>query len=332
MNELRMVRAVAVIAGAVGGLSGATYTLLAEQSKRTRLVIGTPGRPAPCADGTYLPDGSGPVAASSGSGPDLDSDFGEGFGQEPRSGEELRFVVLGDSSAAGVGVDHPEQLPGVLLARGMAEETGRPVRLSTHAVSGANTRRLPAQVDLALAEGADVALVMIGANDVRDRLPARVSASILGGELRRLRDAGTRVVVGTCPDFGMIRPIPQPLRTIARTWSVLLAGAQRIEAEQAGALAVPLGDLLSPEFLARRADLFSQDGFHPNAAGYEAAVAVLLAPLCAAAGLWGGEPAPLTRSATAMRLRGLLRRVASWLEDLATEGHEGEAAAARVAG
>lgn len=326
MNELRMVRAAAVIAGAVGGLSGATYKLLAEQSRRTRLVIGTPRQPALRADGTYLPDGSGPMTSGS------DAGFGERVGLSFGAGvgEELRFVVLGDSSAAGIGVDHPEQLPGVLLARGMAEETGRPVRLSTHAASGANTRRLPGQVDLALAEGSDVALVMIGANDVRDRLPARVSASILGGELRRLRDAGTRVVVGTCPDFGMIRPIPQPLRTIARVWSVLLAGAQRIEAEQAGALAVPLGDLLSPEFLARRADLFSQDGFHPNAAGYEAACAVLLAPLCAAAGLWGGEPGPFARSATAMRLRGLLRRVASWLEDLATEGHEGEAATARA--
>ncbi|HWE91143.1 MAG TPA: SGNH/GDSL hydrolase family protein [Pseudonocardiaceae bacterium] len=325
MMEMRMVRAAAVVAGAVGGLSGAAYGLLSEQSRRARLLIGVPERSPLRADGVYfpdgryLPDGRTPLCAR-------DTD--------PRA-DALRFVVLGDSSAAGLGVDHPEQLPGVLLARGLAEETGRSVRLLTLAVSGVNTHGLPTQIDLALTDRPDVAIVMIGANDVRDRLPVRVSAAVLGGELRRLRATGVHVVVGTCPDFGMIRRIPQPLRTIARTWSTLLASAQRVAAEQAGALAVPLGDLLSPEFLARPADLFSQDGFHPNAAGYEAAAAVLLAPLCAAAGLWGPEPSPAqVRSATADRLRGLVRRVESWLDDL---GHsdaptdEGEAAAARAA-
>ena len=42
-----------------------------------------------------------------------------------RPGDVLRFAVLGDSTAAGLGVDRPEQLPGVVLARGLAEETGR---------------------------------------------------------------------------------------------------------------------------------------------------------------------------------------------------------------
>jgi lysophospholipase L1-like esterase len=310
-----MFRVAAVVAGTVGGLSGAAYGLLSEQSRRARLLIGVPERAPLCADGVYLPDGRGPLTSN--------------------SADALRFVVLGDSSAAGLGVDHPEQLPGVLLARGLAEETGRPVRLVTRAVSGVNTRGLPDQVDLALAQPADLAIIMIGANDVRDRLPVGVSAAVLGRELCRLRAAGVQVVVGTCPDFGMIRRIPQPLRMIAHTWSVLLAGAQRAEAEQAGALSVPLGDLLSPEFLARPADLFSQDGFHPNAAGYEAAAAILLAPLCAAAGLWGAAPTPARiRSATADRLRGLVRRLESLLDDLGHNGDgdgDGEAAPAQVA-
>ncbi|HEX7660144.1 MAG TPA: SGNH/GDSL hydrolase family protein [Pseudonocardiaceae bacterium] len=318
MTGMRMVRAAAVLAGALGGLYGATYGLLTRQSRRARLVIGVPRQSPLRADGTYLPDGSGPLVS--------ETSASEGRDAGADCPDELRFAVLGDSSAAGVGVDHAEQLPGVLLARGLAEETARPVRLSTYAVSGANTRGLPAQVDQALARRPpDVAIVLIGANDVRDRLPARLAAKILGGELCRLRDAGTRVVVGTCPDFGMIQPIPQPLRTIARTWSLLLASAQRAEAIQAGALAVPLGDLLSPEFLARRTDLFSQDGFHPNAAGYEAAAAILLAPLCAAAGLWGAEPAPVgVRAVTAAKLRVLLNRLADWATGLASGGEDGD--------
>lgn len=274
MMGFRGYRTAAVLAGTVGGLSGAAYGLLTEQARRARTVIGSPDAPPLNADGVYLPDGTGPIPFS---------DFA--------AGDVLRFAVIGDSSAAGLGVDLPTQLPGVLLARDLAEEADRPVLLTTYAISGSTTRDLAAQVDHALTEGPTIALVIIGANDVTDRLSVRQSARLLSAQLDRLRAGDVAVVMGTCPDLGAIRPIPQPLRAIARAWSLLLARAQRVAVERAGYIAVSLAALLSPEFFARPNDLFSPDRFHPNAAGYEAAAAVLLAPVCAAAGVWTVERA-----------------------------------------
>jgi lysophospholipase L1-like esterase len=264
-------RTAAVVAGAVGGLSSAAYGLLMAQSERARIVIGEPESPPFNADGVYLPDGSGPHAP--------------GVGVDP-----LRFAVLGDSSAAGLGVDEAAQVPGVLLAKAMAEEAGRAVLLTTYAISGATTPELAGQVDLALAQPPAVALVIIGANDVSELLSIRDSARLLGVQLSRLREGGAAVVMGTCPNLGTIRPIPQPLRRLTGIWSLMLAGAQRRAVLRAECTPVVLAELLSPEFFARPDDLFSADRFHPNAAGYEAAAAILLAPLCVAAGVWTPRP------------------------------------------
>ena len=53
---------------------------------------------------------------------------------------------------------------------------------------------------------------------------------------------------GTCPDLGTVRPIPQPLRQVARRWSRRLAAAQTIATVEAGGRSVSLGSILGPEF------------------------------------------------------------------------------------
>jgi hypothetical protein len=107
----------------------------------------------------------------------------------------------------------------------------------------------------------------------------------LSEAVRRLRDAGVAVVVGTCPDLGTVRPIPQPLRQVARSWSRRLAAAQTIAVVEAGGRTISLGSILGPEFDAAPAVLFGPDRFHPSAAGYAALVSVLLPSALAALGL-----------------------------------------------
>lgn len=293
MVGVRLLRTTAVTVGALGGLSSAAYGLLSEQSRRARRVIGIPEDPPLNADGLYLPDGSRP---------------GDGLTDEltAEPAGTLRFAVLGDSLAAGVGADLRAQLPGVLLARELAEESGRPVRLRTFAISGATTPDIAGQVDRVIADRPELAMLIVGANDVTVKLLVPTSARLLGAQVARLTGAGITVVVGTCPDLGVIRPIPQPLRRVAGTWSRMLARAQRAVVLQAGGVPVPLADLLAPEFLARGHELFSKDQFHPNAAGYEAAAAVLLAPLCTAAGIWPTpvRSLPLRRSTPPLGLIG----------------------------
>ena len=262
MTGARAIKALIFAAGSVGGLSGAAYGLLNGQSKRARSIIGMPRDLPLNADGLYLPDGSGPYP--------------------PFRRDSVSFAVLGDSLAAGMGAELPEQLPGVRLARGLADEFDRPVRLVTHAISGSRTIDLEAQVDRALIDPPELALVIIGGNDVTARTSIGASASLLGRQVTRLIDAGATVVVGTCPDLAIVVPIPQPLRTIASRYSLSLARAQRRVLDEISARAVSLAALLSPEFLARPDELFSADRFHPNGKGYEFATRVLLAPLCAA--------------------------------------------------
>lgn len=304
--------AAAVGAGSVGTAGGA-YRLLREQAKQARTVIGKPTSAPPRADGVYDPAGGPP----SNDAP-----------------HELSLVVLGDSTAAGMGCSSPEEVPGVLLARGLTEESGRPVRLTTHAVVGATSRVLDAQVDMTLDLGGapDAVVVLIGANDVTARLSVARSAERLSAAVARLRSVGVVVVVGTCPDLGAVRPIPQPLRSVVRTWSLQLARAQHEAVRVAGGHPVALADLLSPEFLSSPDRFFSPDQFHPSAAGYDAAAGVMLPVLCSALGVWGGGsvPVPPLRSATAEARRPTARATAALNRELQSRARAGGTAATRM--
>ena len=56
----------------------------------------------------------------------------------------------------------------------------------------------------------------------------------------------------------------------------------------AGGVPVPLADLLAPEFLQAPELMFSDDKYHPSAAGYALAAKQLLPALCNALGEWTG--------------------------------------------
>ena len=296
MIATKALRLALLAAGTAGGLSGAAYGLLNGQAGHARRIIGPPVADPLRADGVHLPTGVGPVPRD----------------EVPEGVQPLEMAVLGDSSAAGLGASLPRELPGVRVAQGLAEEVDRPVALTTHAIVGARTQELSAQVDAVLQRPPDAVLIIVGANDVTSKLPVSRCAELLGEQVRRLVEADVKVVVGTCPDLGSIRPIPQPLRSVASRWSLALARAQRRSVEACGGYAVPLADLLSPEFLARPAEYFSPDKFHPSGAGYEAAADILLPVMCIAVGAWQGGPLPPapTRSETAEARRPTSRIVA----------------------
>jgi lysophospholipase L1-like esterase len=200
-------------------------------------------------------------------------------------GKPLVLAVLGDSSAVGLGVEHAGETPGVLIAAALAELAERPVRLVKFARSGAVSRDLSDQVEQALPEHPDVTVIMIGANDVTSRARPAESVRALAEAVRRLIGTDCQVVVGTCPDLGTIRPIAQPLRLLARRWSRQLAAAQTIAVVAEGGRTVSLGSVLGPSF-ATDHGLFSNDEFHPSAAGYAAAAASLLPSVADAIGVW----------------------------------------------
>jgi lysophospholipase L1-like esterase len=157
----------------------------------------------------------------------------------------------------------------------------------------------------------DAAVIMIGANDITALNGISSSARRVGAAVRRLRASGAVVVVGTCPDFGVITAIPQPLRFTARARGLRLARAQAAAVRGAGGTPVPLADLLAPEFLQAPELLFSEDNYHPSAAGYALAAKQLFPALCNALGEWTGGPVPeqpwVSGAAEARTIRARLR-------------------------
>ena len=265
---------IALAAAAALASTGSAYVgarnLLSVQADQARQVIPKSWEVPPRADGVYTP-GGGPVEKWH-----RDVPF------------DVHLMVFGDSTATGYGCAVADEVPGVLIARGLAEESGKRIRLNTKAIVGATSKGLSGQIDAMFVAGPppDAAVVMIGANDVTAVNGIGASARRLGDAVRRLRASGAVVVVGTCPDFGVITAIPQPLRLVARTIGLRLARAQAVAVRAAGGVPVPFSDLLAPEFLKAPDVLFSPDMFHPSAAGYALAAKQLLPALCKQLGEW----------------------------------------------
>jgi lysophospholipase L1-like esterase len=263
----RRIAAAAAYGG--GGLTtagGLLYGLLRLEAVAARRAIGTADDRVPDSTGWY----------------------GRG-----RPGPAIKIALLGDSSAAGYGVRSVEQTPGAWLGSGVAQQSDRRVHLRSLAVVGARSSDLEDQVRAALQTGPDVAVVLIGANDVTHGVLPSVSVRHLSEAVRHLRDEGVEVVVGTCPDLGTISPLPLPLRQVARVWSRRLAAAQTIAVVEAGGRTVSLGSILGPEFAAAPTLLFGPDRFHPSAVGYERLARVMVPSVLHALGLGDeGEDQP----------------------------------------
>ena len=222
--------------------------------------------------------------------PDATGWYGRG-----RPGPAIKIALLGDSSAAGYGVDRIVETPGAFLASGLAAQADRRVHLCTYAKVGAQSSDLDDQIDRALPGGPDLAVILIGANDVTHRVRPSQSVRYLAGAVRRLRDAGVVVLVGTCPDLGSVKPIPPPLKQVARSMSRRLAAAQAIVVVEEDGIAVSLGSILGPDFAAAPAVLFGPDRYHPSAEGYRAVAEVLVPSALNALGLGADEARRRTR-------------------------------------
>lgn len=205
---------------------------------------------------------------------DADRVWGERF-----DGPSLELVVFGDSIAAGLGAERRKDTLGARLAR----VERRPVRLRTAAVVGAESSMLRSQIDgLPAGYRPDVAVIVVGGNDVTHPVPVSTSVAHLDEAIGRLQDLGAAVVVGTCPDLGSLRPVPQPLRALGARLSRHLADAQAEAVARRNARAVSLRRAVGPFFVTQPDEMFSLDRFHPSALGYRRTAEALLPAVRAA--------------------------------------------------
>ncbi|MQA01592.1 MAG: SGNH/GDSL hydrolase family protein [Streptosporangiales bacterium] len=267
----RLATAVAYGGSGVGILGLSTLGVLALEGLLARRTVGPPRSEPPEAGGVYA-------------APDVPADT-----------RALSLLVLGDSAAAGLGATVPAETPGAQLAVGLSALARRPVRLHNAAAVGARSEHLDGQLDVAFEElpRPDIAMIIIGVNDVTHLRSPNQAVPYLRAAVERLRGLGTAVVVGTCPDLGTIRPFPQPLRAVAAAMGRRLAEAQTVATVEVGARTVSLGDLLGPQFAERPSEMFGPDRFHPSSIGYAAAAAALLPSAAAALDLDDGRDLPV---------------------------------------
>jgi len=201
----------------------------------------------------------------------------------PGVGTRLRFVVLGDSTVAGVGVDRAEDSLPYLIAQRVADAESRSVHVVSYGWAGARVadlvrQQLPRALEPIRATatepflpGADLVAVVIGSNDAthntaRGRFRSDMR-SVLEGVSAGAPNA--RVVLAGIPAFrGALRGI-EPLIFLADQYARLLRPIARAEAERVG---VAYADLARhvPERIRGRTDVLSSDQFHPSVVGYAA--------------------------------------------------------------
>lgn len=177
----------------------------------------------------------------------------------------IRLLVLGDSTAAGVGAaTQQEALPG-RLADALHARTGRGIRWRAVGRNGATARAIRERfLDEALAEPVDLLFLSVGANDA---MTMRGTGSFLR-DVRRILDAvdarnpSAFVLMSSLPVFGRFGLLPQPLRTALYRHSLALEAAARAVVERRP------NALMSNDPPPYAEDFWAPDLFHPSANGY----------------------------------------------------------------
>jgi lysophospholipase L1-like esterase len=179
----------------------------------------------------------------------------------------LRLALLGDSIAAGRGASRRTDTPAARLADRLRAD-GHAVTTRVFAAPGARSSALADQVGLSVGWRPQIAVVVIGANDLIHHTRAAHAAQHLGDAVRRLRGVGAEVVVAPAPDLSALPDTPAGLKPVLHSASMLLRDTQIVAARAAGAHVADRDHATAAAFAADRT-LFSADRFHPSSAGYE---------------------------------------------------------------
>lgn len=176
------------------------------------------------------------------------------------AGPPLRLLILGDSSGAGVGVDHQDDALLGHLTRALA--TDYCLEWQLLARTGATSPHALKMLDQA--GPIDVAVIALGVNDVTRLTSASKWLAVQNTLFQRLRDQhGARLICVTpIPPMGEFPLLPNPLRWVLGRHAARLQTARH-------ALFAQYPEYCPLSFdLPMDPTLMAQDGFHPGAQAY----------------------------------------------------------------
>lgn len=191
--------------------------------------------------------------------PRLPEAAGERSGEIGR-GPLMRLLILGDSSAAGVGVALQKDGLAGHLTRALAVQCAAKIRWELRARSGITSAQCQQWLEAEAPALADIAVVVLGVNDVVMQVPSHHAVRARAAIANRLRNAHgvAHVVFAPLPPVNRFPALPQPLRWVAG------ADARRHDAAVAEWAAGRDDVSHVPIDLPVNRGVMASDGFHPG--------------------------------------------------------------------
>ena len=177
---------------------------------------------------------------------------------EAGQGPLLRLLVVGDSSAAGVGASHQDEALLGHLVSGLA--TDHRVEFRLVAATGSTTQGSVRRLRKLPAETYDVAVTALGVNDSTRLVSAGKFLDDQSQLMSLLKDkfGVSKVVCSGLPPMHLFPALPHPLR-----W-VIGRKAQSLDKALEQWLATQLNAHFLKSDFTLNADLMASDGFHPG--------------------------------------------------------------------
>lgn len=173
------------------------------------------------------------------------------------------MLVLGDSTAVGVGANAPED---TVAARAAAYL--KATNVENYAVSGAVVQDLPEQIALAKSPHYDLILIQIGANNIIRFDNATTTSEKLGAIIDTLPEAD-KIILISAGDVGGAPMWPPPLRPIYTKLNVAYHAAFGKMGSEHGVRYVNLGEDPSKQLILEQPEVYlAADTFHPSTEGY----------------------------------------------------------------
>lgn len=174
------------------------------------------------------------------------------------------LLVLGDSTAVGVGATNPpESLPAKIASYLTT------TYVENHAVSGALVSDLPSQIQLLTRDHYDILLLQIGANDVVRFHDIEMVEKELGPILVTLHKKASKVIFISAGNIGGAPLIPPPLRPFYTRLNLIYHEHFEVLAKKNNITYINLyQDPLHDPFVQDPKKYFAEDSFHPSSLGY----------------------------------------------------------------
>ncbi|MGB1838427.1 MAG: SGNH/GDSL hydrolase family protein [Marinobacter adhaerens] len=196
--------------------------------------------------------------------PRLPEAGGSPCGQYGEGTPAKRVLVIGESTAAGVGVETHDQGLASQLAREIHERTGQTIAWHTFGVNGIRLGALIHKLETAELPEADVVLLSMGVNDTTGFTPR----FRFRRQLRALRELlaprySGPILLLSVPPMHLFTALPSPLRHVMG-W----------RAQQLDNLYIQLARQLPEDFryvnypVVTDPELLARDGYHPGQKGY----------------------------------------------------------------